>query len=74
MKPLRGANYLHVIRLAMIYEPKVVKVNTDFESDTTVEIDEIKFDKECLRITVKSTNWRAMAQFDAIYGFRVLVS
>lgn len=56
----------------MIYEPKVVKVETDFESDTTVDIDEITFDKECLIIYVKSKSWAAKVQFSAIYGFRVL--
>jgi hypothetical protein len=29
----------------MIYEPKVVKAESDFESDATVDIDEITFDK-----------------------------
>lgn len=56
----------------MIYEPKVVKVETDVGSDTTVDIDEIKFDKEWLKIRVKSKRWSAKAQFDAIYSFRVL--
>jgi len=64
--------YGGVRRLAMIYEPKVVKVETDFESDTTVDIDEITFDKECLTIVVKSKCWSIKVHFDAIYGFRVL--
>ena len=56
----------------MIYEPKVVKVETDFGSDSTVDIDEIAFDKECLNIAVKSKSWSIKVHFDAIYGFRVL--
>ncbi len=56
----------------MIFEPKVVRVKTDYESDTTVDIDEITFDKECLNITVKSNSWSVKVHFDVIYGLRVL--
>ncbi|MGB0299727.1 MAG: hypothetical protein ACPGCM_00495 [Alteromonas oceani] len=56
----------------MIYVPKVVNVETDFESDTTVTIDEIRFDIECLKVTVGSKSWSATVNFDAIHGFRVL--
>lgn len=56
----------------MIYQPKVVKFETNFESDRSVIVEEVKFSDDCLNIVVTSKNWKLGVHFDAIHGFRVL--
>ncbi|WP_286339590.1 hypothetical protein [Ferrimonas sp. YFM] len=56
----------------MIFEPKVSVVETDFVSDRTTTVEEVKLSSDGLEVIVESNSWRARVHFDTIYGFRVL--
>lgn len=56
----------------MIYEPKVLIIESPYKSDRSTIVDEVKLSDEGLDIIVESSNWKIKANFDASWGFRVL--
>lgn len=56
----------------MIYEPKVLIIESPYKSDRSTIVDEVKLSDSGLDIIVESKNWKIKANFDATWGFRVL--
>ena len=56
----------------MIYEPKVLLIESPYKSDRSTIVDEVKLSDNGLDIIVDSKSWKIKANFDASWGFRVL--
>jgi hypothetical protein len=56
----------------MIFEPKVLKIESPYKSDRSTIVEEVKLSGDGLDIIVESNNWKIKANFDATWGFRVL--
>lgn len=56
----------------MIYEPKVLLIESPYKSDRSTIVDEVKLSDNGLDIIVDSESWKIKANFDASWGFRVL--
>ena|GEM_PF-935296 len=56
----------------MEFKPVVSVVKTQFQSDSTTFVDEVKLSESGLIIIMKSKGWSAKVNFEATYGFRVL--
>ena len=54
------------------YSPKVAVYRTDYKTERSVFVDEVKLSDAGLEVTVTSKSWKVDVVFDAIYGFRVL--
>jgi hypothetical protein len=52
--------------------PEVSVIETDFKSDRSTRVDEVKLTTDGLSITVSSEQWEAQVSFGSLYGFRVL--
>ena len=52
--------------------PKISLIKTDFKSDKTTQVEEVRFAAGRLSIEVASERWTACVSFDALYGFRLL--
>ena len=56
----------------MIYEPKVLLIESPYKSDRSTIVDEVKLSDNGLDIIVESKSWKIKANFDVSWGFRVL--
>ena len=56
----------------MIYEPRISLIETPYISDRSTVVSEVKLSENGLEIIMESKEWSVKANFDAIWGFRVL--
>ena len=56
----------------MIFKPEIKLVESNFRSDVTTVVEEVKFSVEGLEIIVGSKFWKIKVLFTSTFGFRVL--
>lgn len=71
LRPTRAAN-LTLETEIMVYEPKLLVLETPYISDRSTIVSEVKLSENGLEIIVESKRWVVTVRFDSVWGFRVL--